>query len=689
MAVVNETLELPDETSAASGWTVIIDLAGEDGLPTPGFHGDHAVVGEIRPHVAADGTYTVDILRNDTIEPANTVWRRRVIGPKGYRRTDYFSLETDGPVDVHDVLTDPPGALEPSALAAALANFAGRISLLAAPTGDPDIDEETFVDALAALPATGGRLLASAGTYSGRYAIDKAGTTLEGQGIGATVFKIPDGLDVPAQGLTITADDVTVRDCTIDGNRDAQDFGGAVTRESDGISIYANRVLIDHVHVRRPAGHGVIIWNEATAGHHGAPNAVKAAGARTGCTVRGSIIEDNGHPLDNRSAIDIATSNTNVDHEIIDNLVIFGDHCASGITMHGGSRTLIDRNRIFAKTKERAIMVHTGAFGVQVTRNIISKVAGTQGTLYAVAMSATVTDIFIEGNRWESDRGDAAFCTLEGTATNLRMADNTVHFSAAAAGTCSFLRLGAAGVAMTGVRMRGNVVTDGDKPVHDVNGSAALEATVDVKDHENNGVVIAATAFAQPFAYPRVMHKGGGSWHRPITFDPANLNAGTYNNANLYALPIHVERRLAIDQLALEVTIIGTAGASKYRMGIYASDANGLPGALILDAGTVDTDVVGVRTLAIGGGGQVLDPGIYWLAISPQGAPAAAATVRQLLGASLPFLVTDAASSILGNAPGQVGIKATAAGTPGALPANFPAYTGGSSRVPAIAYRVV
>lgn len=63
-------------------------------------------------------------------------------------------------------------------------------------------------------------------------------------------------------------------------------------------------------------------------------------------------------------------------------------------------------------------------------------------------------------------------------------------------------------------------------------------------------------------------------------------------------------------------TTVGTAIASSVlRFGIYKDNA-GVPGALILDAGTVSSATTGAKEVTIS---QSLDPGIYWLAVAMQG----------------------------------------------------------------------
>lgn len=62
------------------------------------------------------------------------------------------------------------------------------------------------------------------------------------------------------------------------------------------------------------------------------------------------------------------------------------------------------------------------------------------------------------------------------------------------------------------------------------------------------------------------------------------------------------------DRIAIRVT---TAVAGNCRLGIYADNEDIYPGALILDAGEVNTGTTGVKEIIIA---QNLTPGLYWLA---------------------------------------------------------------------------
>ena len=77
---------------------------------------------------------------------------------------------------------------------------------------------------------------------------------------------------------------------------------------------------------------------------------------------------------------------------------------------------------------------------------------------------------------------------------------------------------------------------------------------------------------------------------------------------------ISIPTTITVDRIAVDIQAAGWAGAV-VRLGIYESD-NGVPGALILDAGTVDATSTGTKTITIS---QTLAAGYYYLAAVGQG----------------------------------------------------------------------
>jgi hypothetical protein len=91
------------------------------------------------------------------------------------------------------------------------------------------------------------------------------------------------------------------------------------------------------------------------------------------------------------------------------------------------------------------------------------------------------------------------------------------------------------------------------------------------------------------------------------------IGAPTANN--LRAIPIIFTKRRTLDGIAINVT---TLLAGTTRLGIYADNGNSYPGALVLDAGAVDTSTIGVKIITIN---QTINPGLYWLVAVGSSAP--------------------------------------------------------------------
>lgn len=87
----------------------------------------------------------------------------------------------------------------------------------------------------------------------------------------------------------------------------------------------------------------------------------------------------------------------------------------------------------------------------------------------------------------------------------------------------------------------------------------------------------------------------------------------------LYGNAFWVPRLMTFDRIGIEVQSAG-AGGTKIRLGIYqvGSADDKYPGALVLDAGTVDADGTGVKAITIE---EQLSRGWYYLACVTDGTP--------------------------------------------------------------------
>lgn len=146
------------------------------------------------------------------------------------------------------------------------------------------------------------------------------------------------------------------------------------------------------------------------------------------------------------------------------------------------------------------------------------------------------------------------------------------------------------------------------------------------------------------------------------------LSTATVNTLGtaLRVTPFPVPRRITITRMGLEVVNAGDAGCVM-RMGIYADNGAGYPDALVLDAGTVPGDAVGVAEVTIS---KVLEPGTYWCGAVPQGVTSVQPTIRGVASLASPLVPLTTGAIPGANHAASVGFAGL--GVTGALPATFP-----------------
>lgn len=108
--------------------------------------------------------------------------------------------------------------------------------------------------------------------------------------------------------------------------------------------------------------------------------------------------------------------------------------------------------------------------------------------------------------------------------------------------------------------------------------------------------------------------------------------------ARLYVSPLYIPRPMKVRGIACNVTVVGGAGAV-LRVGLYRDNGDGSAEKLLFDFGEppfnglLDTSLIGLRTAVFAAADRPgLRPGLYWIASSPQGAPAPQATVTAIDG---------------------------------------------------------
>lgn len=159
-----------------------------------------------------------------------------------------------------------------------------------------------------------------------------------------------------------------------------------------------------------------------------------------------------------------------------------------------------------------------------------------------------------------------------------------------------------------------------------------------------------------------------GRYYLPIS--PGAAGAATLGNNTCRAVPALIGQATPIVRLGAEITAAGQAG-SVLRLGVYADDGTGYPGALIVDAGTIPGDAVAVAELTVA---ATLPAGLVWFAAVVQNAPTTQPTVRTASNPALPIPV-PIGPTLPG--PSVTAVGYATAGLSGALPATFPA--GGSN----------
>lgn len=170
----------------------------------------------------------------------------------------------------------------------------------------------------------------------------------------------------------------------------------------------------------------------------------------------------------------------------------------------------------------------------------------------------------------------------------------------------------------------------------------------------------------------------GGSRYATNTSQAISTSA-TNGNGTLRVSRIELDKAVTVDRLAVDITVAGEAG-SLVRLGIYADNA-GVPGALVLDAGTVAGDgTPGIKEAVVS---QALAAGVYWMGAAVQAAPTTQPTLRICAG-----LVPTTQSGTLSTLSQTWG-GYSQTGVSGALPANFSAAPSLAVTVPRVALRIV
>lgn len=145
---------------------------------------------------------------------------------------------------------------------------------------------------------------------------------------------------------------------------------------------------------------------------------------------------------------------------------------------------------------------------------------------------------------------------------------------------------------LAGGQMTGNITMAGAQTVDGVDVSVHA---ADLKAHTRNFYEVVRVS----------------SYYFPFFGTTATQNIAVVGR--VCATPLPVARKMTFDRIAIEVTTGTGVPGTKARLGIYADNGAGYPGALVLDAGEIDTQVAAIKTIVIA---QQLDKGLYWLVVT-------------------------------------------------------------------------
>ncbi|MGJ4843907.1 NosD domain-containing protein [Leifsonia sp. Le1] len=182
---------------------------------------------------------------------------------------------------------------------------------------------------------------------------------------------------------------------------------------------------------------------------------------------------------------------------------------------------------------------------------------------------------------------------------------------------------------------------------------------------------------------PTVGFLGSGMYYQ--TTPSTSTSATTLGTGTLRCSQFHVPNDVTLTRIGAEVTVAGDSG-SKVRIGIYADNGNGYPGALVTDCGTIAGDSVAVAELTVS---VALTPGTYWVGTVTQVVTTTQPTVRALTNSS--GVSNEAMPLTSGTTPTANLVPSfafAALGITGALPATFPTSINVSQSAPRVFVKI-
>lgn len=162
---------------------------------------------------------------------------------------------------------------------------------------------------------------------------------------------------------------------------------------------------------------------------------------------------------------------------------------------------------------------------------------------------------------------------------------------------------------------------------------------------------VAAGNHTHPTAAVSVIFNGGRYY-----WPQGGRTTAVQIQSQTYYLPLWCAESVTLDRIGIEITSAsGVTAGHVTRLGIWADNGNGIPGNLLLDAGTVASDTAATVEATINY--TISTPGLYWLSGTPQGAgtqptyrcvtgtstvhPVGALTLASATGATVPACYTQ------------------------------------------------
>lgn len=143
---------------------------------------------------------------------------------------------------------------------------------------------------------------------------------------------------------------------------------------------------------------------------------------------------------------------------------------------------------------------------------------------------------------------------------------------------------------------------------------------------------MASGDYTREFNPPDHYYKNESNYHLGAMTISA-LTATAFGKDTIRFTPFQIPKKVTVTKVAFNVTVAGDASTTA-RVAIYSPHATTkFPGSLLVDFGTIAIDSTGVKEYSIS---QVLDPGIYWLAINHNSTTSP--TLRSITSSSFPAI---------------------------------------------------